>query len=121
MSQFFAITTNNGYELKVDVLNKNKSIAYIEAAELIDHTFNDIPINTWVIGMVYVNPDNRNKGLFKKLMYLVEELIKSKGSQMIILSPDETSDIPHGTLVKIYSKLGYEHYWEQTNYMYKWI
>ena len=83
--------------------------------------FEDLPVPCWFIGSIIVDEDARGQGVFKTLMAKAELEVKKKGGKGILLRPDDASDIPHSTLIKMYKKQGYERYFEGVNYMFKWI
>lgn len=101
----------------------DKPVSHIEATPITnaDLNFKDLSKNTWIIEMVYVQKEYRNLGLFTVLMTTCEDQIKKQGGKMVILRPDDASEIPYSVLVSLYEKMGYEHYWEGVNYMYKWL
>ena len=117
------IVQSDDIAIHIQGLDAGEPVSHIEATPISneDLDFEDLSENTWLIGMVYVQREHRNLGLFTILMTTCEDEIKKQGAQMVILRPDDASETPYSVLVSLYEKMGYEHYWEGVNYMYKWL
>ncbi len=117
----YVYNTNTGIFLKANYLNNRIGLIDSTIISNLDLGFNDLTKYTWIICNLYVNPEFRRKGIFKLLINKAQNIMKEKGADTIILNPDPYSEIGQQTLIDIYVKEGYEHYWEGINYMYKFI